>query len=100
MPGLALIWPGLLVGLFFTTEFIMLFQALEFTSVSRVSIMFYSMPFWVACGAHFLIPGERLTRIRIAGLLLAIAGVTLALSDNARPGTDLAWPIGRSVFYH
>ncbi len=84
-------WPGMLIGLFFTAEFIMLFQSLEFTSVSRASIMFYSMPFWVACGAHFLIPGERLTRIRIVGLLMAIAGVSLALSDNARPVTDLAW---------
>ncbi len=84
-------WPGILAGLFFTTEFVLLFQSLEYTSVSRASIMFYSMPFWVALGAHFLIPEERLTKLRIVGLLLAIGGVTLALSDNAKPVSDLAW---------
>ena len=84
-------WPGILAGLFFTTEFVLLFQSLEYTSVSRASIMFYSMPFWVALGAHFLIDGERLTRPRIIGLILAISGVTLALLDNSKPVTDLAW---------
>ncbi len=84
-------WPGILAGLFFTTEFVLLFQSLEYTSVSRASIMFYSMPFWVALGAHFLIPEERLTKFRIVGLLLATGGVTLALSDNSKPVSDLAW---------
>lgn len=84
-------WPGVLAGLFFSIEFILLFQSLDYTSVSRASILFYAMPFWVAIGAHFLIPGERLTGIRIAGLMLAVAGVALALSDKAKPATELAW---------
>ncbi len=84
-------WPGILTGLFFTVEFVLLFQSLDYTSVSRASILFYAMPFWVAVGAHFLIPGERLTGIRIAGLMLAVAGVALALSDKAKPATELAW---------
>lgn len=84
-------WPGILTGLLFSAEFIFLFQALDYTTVSRASILFYAMPFWVAVGAHFLIPGERLTKMRISGLVLAIAGVSLALSDNAKPATELAW---------
>jgi drug/metabolite transporter (DMT)-like permease len=84
-------WPGMVAGLLFTTEFILLFQSLDYTSVSRASILFYAMPFWVAIGAHFLIPGERLTGVRGMGLVLAVAGVALALSDNAEPATDLAW---------
>ncbi len=74
--------PGLLTGFCFAAEFALLFQALNWTSVARASIFFYTMPFWVACAAHFLIPGERLTFIRILGLVLAILGVTLALSNN------------------
>ena len=84
-------WPGIATGLLFSAEFIFLFQALDYTTVSRASILFYAMPFWVAVGAHFLIPGERLTKMRLAGLVLAIAGVSLALSDNAKPATELAW---------
>src|SRR5690606_37291196 len=50
--------------------------------VSRASVLFYSMPVWVALGAHFLIPGERLTPRRILGLVLAMGGVALALLEE------------------
>ncbi len=60
------LWPGLLCGTFFATEFLLLFQSVEYTSVARVSVFFYTMPFWVALGAPFLIPGERLTLLRAA----------------------------------
>ncbi len=78
-------WPGILAGLFFTGEFTMLFLGLDFTTVARASLFFYTMPFWVALGAHFLIPGDQLTRTKVAGLLLAISGVVIALliGDNA-----------------
>ena len=78
-------WPGVLCGCFFATEFMLLFQSVEYTSVARVSVFFYTMPFWVAAGAHFLIPGERLTRIRVLGLVLAASGVALALLRNDSP---------------
>ena len=50
-------WPGILAGLFFSVEFMLMFQSLEYIDVSRASILFYTMPFWAAIGAHFLIPG-------------------------------------------
>ena len=50
--------PGLLCGTCFATEFVLLFQAIEYTTVSRASVFFYTMPFWVALAAHFLIPGN------------------------------------------
>ena len=79
------LWPGVLCGTFFAVEFMLLFQSVEYTSVARVSVFFYTMPFWVAAGAHFMIPGERLTRVRALGLALAVAGVALALLRNASP---------------
>ena len=83
-------WPGILAGILFGTEFLLLFEGLDYTSVSRASIFFYTMPFWTAIAAHFLIPGERLTLIGIVGLLLAIGGVALALSNNQSPTSELA----------
>ena len=71
--------PGLLCGVFFSVEFMLLFQAIELTSVSRASVLFYTMPIWVAAAAHVFIPGERLTPVRILGLVLAICGVAAAL---------------------
>ena len=79
---------GLLNGLFFATEFALLFLALDYTSVARVSLFFYTMPFFVALGAHFLFPGERLNPSRIAGLLLALCGVGLALEPQGGDGSS------------
>ncbi len=81
---------ALLVGLFFSVEFMMLFIALDLTSVSRVSILFYSMPVWLALAGHLLLPGERLTRRRMMGLVLAMAGVVLAFSDRQTGAPSLA----------
>lgn len=74
--------PGIFTGLCFALEFALLFEAVQYTTVARASVFFYTMPFWVAIGAHFLIPGERLTPIRIAGLLLAALGVVIALANK------------------
>lgn len=83
-------WPGMLAGLYFGVEFLLLFQALDYTSVSRASVFFYTMPFWVALAAHFAIPGEKLTLVKVAGLVLAMIGVILALSNNPAPASDRA----------
>ena len=40
--------PGIVNGLLFSGEFCLLFLALDYTSVARVSLFFYTMPFWVA----------------------------------------------------
>jgi len=96
--------PGLLCGAFFATEFMLLFVSLEYTSVSRASLFFYTMPFWVAAAAHFLIPGERLTPVRLSGLALAVAGTAWALLDNAEPVSayamigDLACLVGAMLW--
>ena len=87
---------GLWAGLFFTGEFFLLFTALDHTTVSRSVIMLYSMPIWMAIGAHLLIPGERLTARKALGLAVAMAGVVLAMSDrgNSAPGA-----IGQSSLF-
>lgn len=76
-------WPGMLCGSFFAAEFVLLFEGIEYTAVSRASVIFYTMPVWVAVAAHFLFPGERLTPRRIVGLALAVIGVAVALLDEA-----------------
>jgi len=82
--------PGILSGLLFAIEFLLLFLALEYTSVARASIFFYTMPFWLAIAAHFLIPGDRLTLWRVLGLVLALVGVIIALGGEA-PGPRAIW---------
>jgi len=74
--------PGVVTGCLFAFEFMLLFQALDYISVARASVLFYTMPFWVTIGAHVLIPGERITILKTIGLVLALVGVVLTLSVN------------------
>ncbi len=84
------LWPGIAAGILFALEFTMVFIGLDYTSVARASVLFYTMPVWVAVGAHFLIPGEVLTKRRTLGLGLACVGVVVALLVNADPVSNKA----------
>ncbi|WP_187430369.1 hypothetical protein ROLI_019310 [Roseobacter fucihabitans] len=74
---------GVFTGCLFGLEFMCLFSALDFTTVSRASVIFYSMPVWLAVASHFLNPSDRLSGLRSVGLLMAMAGVALALLDRS-----------------
>lgn len=78
-----LLWFGIASGVLFSIEFICLYIALDLTDVSRASVIFYSMPVWLALMAHVCLPGERLTALRLLGLGLAMAGVAVALMDRS-----------------
>ena len=82
----AVVPSALLIGVVFSVEFLMLFTALDLTTVSRASVIFYSMPLWLALSAHFLIPGDRLTPQKTLGLVLAFAGVAWAIFDRGDGG--------------
>ena len=79
---------GLLIGVIFAVEFICLFLALDLTTVTRTSVIFYTMPLWLALAAHLVLPGERLTRTKVAGLALALAGVVWAITQRGGPAGE------------
>ena len=70
---------GALMGFLFAFEFVLLFVALDLTTVSRTSVLFYTMPLWLTLMAHFLIEGERITPIKAAGQALAFLGMAIAI---------------------
>ena len=71
--------PGVICGAIFALEFILLFLALEYTSVARSSILFYSMPVWLSIAAHFLFQNEKLNFIKVLGFSISILAVFIAL---------------------
>ncbi len=77
------LWAGVLVGLVFAAEVLLLFVAVDLTTVTRVSVIFYSMPVWMALAAHVLLPGERLTPVKSLGLALAFGGVAWVIIDRS-----------------
>ncbi|MFT4715872.1 MAG: drug/metabolite transporter (DMT)-like permease [Paracoccaceae bacterium] len=81
--------PGVITGVLFAVEFIFLFVALDYTTVTRVSIFFYTMPIWMALGAHFLVDGERITSRKALGLVIAMIGVIWAFADRGTGGGNI-----------
>jgi drug/metabolite transporter (DMT)-like permease len=70
--------PGLVAGLMFGVEFVLIYQGLRFTSASRAVVFLYSAPFFVALGSYQVL-GERLGSTQWLGLALSFAGVALAI---------------------
>ncbi|MEM1373055.1 MAG: DMT family transporter [Pseudomonadota bacterium] len=84
-------WPtALLMGVIFGLEFILLFTALDLTSVSRASVIFYAMPFWAALLSRVFL-GERFTSAKLMGLGVAFAGMAWAVLDGRSTGADGSW---------
>jgi drug/metabolite transporter (DMT)-like permease len=70
--------PGLVAGILFGIEFVLIYQGLRFTTASRAAVFLYTAPFFVALGS-FQMLGERLRGSQWAGLGLSFAGVALAI---------------------
>lgn len=83
--------PGVVAGLLFAVEFMALFVGVGLTSASRGVVFLYGAPFFVALGAHWLIPDDRLSAAKAVGLLVAFGGLALAFAEGLRaPAGDLA----------
>ncbi len=78
--------PGLLIGVIFAAEFLLLFPGLALTTASRGVLFLYTAPFFTALGAHLFLPAERLRPRQALGLVIAFAGLLFAFADGLRGG--------------
>jgi drug/metabolite transporter (DMT)-like permease len=69
---------GLIAGLLFGVEFVLIYRGLLLTSASRAVVFLYTAPFFVALGSYQFL-GERLRASQWGGLGLSFAGVALAI---------------------
>ncbi len=80
---------GLLLGLMFSLEFILVGQALVHTSAAHCVVFLYTAPIFTALGLQFL-PEERLSRLQWAGIAVAFLGIVVAfLGWDGRPAVEL-----------
>jgi drug/metabolite transporter (DMT)-like permease len=75
---------GMLIAALFAGEFVCIYWGFVFTTASRGVLFIYFAPFVVAIGAHWLLPDERLSPLKAAGLACAFAGLALAFADGLR----------------
>jgi drug/metabolite transporter (DMT)-like permease len=80
--GDATLSAGLTAGALFAAEFLCIFVGLQFTTASRMVVFIYIAPFVVALGMPFIARSERLSRLQMAGLLLAFSGVAWAFAEG------------------
>jgi drug/metabolite transporter (DMT)-like permease len=79
--------PGVVAGLLFGIEFILVYRGLLFTTATRAVLFIYMAPFFVALGARWLLPGEHLGAAQWLGLALSFVGVAVAFGVP-QPATD------------
>jgi len=83
---------GLLAGVIFGVEFVLIYQGLLLTSASRAVVFLYTSPFFVALGSYYFL-GERLRGSQWAGLALSFSGVALAIGVP-QPNVDASVLLG------
>ncbi|MGD9031156.1 MAG: DMT family transporter [Desulfobacteraceae bacterium] len=100
-PSRHILLHGIMVGLLFGLEFALVYVGLKYTLASRMYVLLYTAPFFVALGAHLFLKGDRLNPWKAGGLVLAFAGVVALFSKelgsfsfSALPGDLLALAAG------
>lgn len=76
------LWAGAVAGLLFSSEFLLMYIGLSLTTASRGIVFLYLSPFFIAFGAHYLIPGDRLSLGKVLGLTAALAGLAIAMGES------------------
>ena len=80
---------GLLLGLLFSLEFILIGEALMHTTAAHTVVFLYSAPIFTALGVQ-IIPQERLSRGQWWGIAVSFAGIAVAfLGYGAKPVAEL-----------
>ncbi len=106
--------PIIVVGVMLFVQIALFHIGLNRTDSAHGSVMIGSNPLWVALLAHFALKGDRLTALKILGLLVATAGVVIVVvgaegaKDSARVSATLtgdaivlvsSWLLGLKMVY-
>lgn len=83
------LFPGLLVAVLFSVEFILVAEALKWTSASHTVVLLYTAPIFVALGLHWKVPAERLNMIQWLGILTAFLGIVFTFLAKQNTATVL-----------
>ncbi|HUI12264.1 MAG TPA: DMT family transporter [Xanthobacteraceae bacterium] len=69
---------GILAGVLFALEFLLIYRGLVWTTVTRGTLFLYLAPFFVVIGSRWLLPGDRFRLSQWLGLLLSFVGIAIA----------------------
>ena len=69
---------GVIAGVLFGGEFILIYQGLVYTTATRATLFIYLAPFLVVLGARIFLPADRFRLPQWLGLSLSFAGMLVA----------------------
>jgi drug/metabolite transporter (DMT)-like permease len=72
------LWFGLIAGVLFAAEFILIYQGLLYTTATRAVLFIYLAPFFVVLGARIVLPTDRFGEAQWIGLGSSFAGMLIA----------------------
>ena len=72
----------LILGALFSVQLSMFYFGLSKSNASRGTLIANLLPFWVLFLAHYFIPGDRITRRKLFGILLGFSGVAFMFAEN------------------
>jgi drug/metabolite transporter (DMT)-like permease len=78
----------LVISILFTVQLGVLYLGLSKTSASRGILLINLQPFFILFLAHYFIPGDRMTRRKVLGIILGFAGVVFVFFDKKGVATD------------
>jgi drug/metabolite transporter (DMT)-like permease len=79
----------LILAALFSIQLSMFYFGLSKSNASRGTLIANLLPFWVLFLAHFFIPGDRITRKKLFGILLGFGGVAFMFAENKGITADL-----------
>jgi drug/metabolite transporter (DMT)-like permease len=82
--------PLVAIGLLFTVQIALMNIGFAGTSGAKGSVLIATNPLFGVLFAHFLVPGDRVAALRVAGVLVAFAGTALVLTRGT-PAAAGAW---------
>lgn len=74
--------PGIVAGLLFALEFLLVGEGLRYTTASHMVIFLYTAPVFAALGLYWKIPDERLTAVQWLGIAIAFAGIVVTFTGR------------------
>jgi drug/metabolite transporter (DMT)-like permease len=82
--------PGIVVGLLFGLEFLLVAEGLRHTNASHMVVFLYTAPIFAALGLHWKLPAERLGVPQWVGIALAFGGLAYAFLGRSPVTTAAA----------
>jgi len=72
------LWAGILAGVLFALEFLLIYRGLVWTTATRGVLFLYLAPFFVVIGSRWLVPGDHFHLSQWLGLSLSFLGIMIA----------------------